>query len=488
MGNIFSSKKTVVEDNDEVPTEYDMNLYKEKRERLFYGTILVCILYAIFAFILLVLSYLSSKIKYLLLNKFLPFTSIYIIGTIIIILFLLTQIFGYKPIKHDRTNNYDDLSCPDYWTLETLPIDEYSKNIFDSNVNHNLFKYRCKLNNNIFNKYDIYNANSNNFYITNLNSDLLAISSNDKPRNNQINSYNNMHLYTNINDDSNFNIIKTTFPEGSNIVHKELIKNTLLMNNYGINSDDSNATTYIPRITTDTIRNLSLNIDKINFNNNLTSHAYYTGANKTTVTFTSDSLNQIRNMDYKKKLLENNITLTKINTGVAGTTCETTGEGVCYNLGLYSSLVTSNNIVGLIDLDINYNFNNYKQHSNILLENGQHECYITSLPQPPSTIISKDISSSSAGTKIDIPIKINIMKQSYQNNSPITYNKTSRVENTNVNIPLVCDNVYPLFLASKDIELSKNNKNFDQNVLRCAYSKLCNVPWSDLNCDKYTGY
>ena len=33
--------------------------------------------------------------------------------------------------------------------------------------------------------------------------------------------------------------------------------------------------------------------------------------------------------------------------------------------------------------------------------------------------------------------------------------------------------------------LSKNNKNFDQNVLRCAYSKLCNVPWSDLNCDKY---
>jgi hypothetical protein len=53
------------------------------------------------------------------------------------------------------------------------------------------------------------------------------------------------------------------------------------------------------------------------------------------------------------------------------------------------------------------------------------------------------------------------------------------------NAPLACDRVYPLYLATKDVELSKGNSKFDQNVLRCAYSKICGVPWSDLNCEKY---
>ncbi len=41
------------------------------------------------------------------------------------------------------------------------------------------------------------------------------------------------------------------------------------------------------------------------------------------------------------------------------------------------------------------------------------------------------------------------------------------------NLPLVCDRVYPLYLATKDVELSKNNSKLDQNTLRCAYSKIC---------------
>lgn len=52
-------------------------------------------------------------------------------------------------------------------------------------------------------------------------------------------------------------------------------------------------------------------------------------------------------------------------------------------------------------------------------------------------------------------------------------------------VPLVCDRFYPLYLATKDIELTKDNPNLDQNVLRCAYSKICGIPWSDLNCSKY---
>ena len=44
-------------------------------------------------------------------------------------------------------------------------------------------------------------------------------------------------------------------------------------------------------------------------------------------------------------------------------------------------------------------------------------------------------------------------------------------------IPLTCSAVYPSFLASKEDKYSENN------TLRCAYSKICNIPWSDLHCN-----
>jgi len=53
------------------------------------------------------------------------------------------------------------------------------------------------------------------------------------------------------------------------------------------------------------------------------------------------------------------------------------------------------------------------------------------------------------------------------------------------NLPMICDNTYPMFLAANDTTLSKSDKNYDNNVFRCAYSSICKVPWSDMNCDKY---
>ena len=46
------------------------------------------------------------------------------------------------------------------------------------------------------------------------------------------------------------------------------------------------------------------------------------------------------------------------------------------------------------------------------------------------------------------------------------------------NIPLTCSAVYPSFLASKEDKYAENN------TLRCAYSKICNIPWSDLHCNE----
>jgi hypothetical protein len=57
---------------------------------------------------------------------------------------------------------------------------------------------------------------------------------------------------------------------------------------------------------------------------------------------------------------------------------------------------------------------------------------------------------------------------------------------TNIQVlPMICDSTYPMYLASRDEITSKNNNKFDNNIFRCAYSKICKVPWSDMNCDKY---
>ena len=85
MGNKCSTKTpNSLLDND--LNDYDRAIFNLKREKVFYGTIAICILYGSFAIILFILSLLSDKIKYLLLNSFLPFTIVYIIGTILIIL------------------------------------------------------------------------------------------------------------------------------------------------------------------------------------------------------------------------------------------------------------------------------------------------------------------------------------------------------------------------------------------------------------------
>jgi hypothetical protein len=64
----------------------------------------------------------------------------------------------------------------------------------------------------------------------------------------------------------------------------------------------------------------------------------------------------------------------------------------------------------------------------------------------------------------------------YKKIGNITYDDATRSGGTNSNIPLVCDRMYPAFLAHMD------DKNDSKNKLRCAYSKICGVTWSDMNC------
>ena len=78
-------------------TDYDWKVYNLKRQKMFKGTIAVCIIYAILASALIVLSYAFSSIRDILFVRFLPFTIIYIIGTIIIVIALIVYMsISYK--------------------------------------------------------------------------------------------------------------------------------------------------------------------------------------------------------------------------------------------------------------------------------------------------------------------------------------------------------------------------------------------------------
>jgi len=61
---------------------------------------------------------------------------------------------------------------------------------------------------------------------------------------------------------------------------------------------------------------------------------------------------------------------------------------------------------------------------------------------------------------------------------------TSNLSSDNINIepisysqiPLICNEVYPQYLARLDENTEEGNKN------RCEYAKKCNIPWNDIGC------
>lgn len=123
------------------PTPTEIKLSEKNKQKIFKTTITVCVIYGIIALILLLLILFSNDIKYVLLNDFLPFISIFIIGAIFIILYLSNKVYNWKAEKICQDNDNDDfINCPDYWQLSYNP------------TNPDNYKYVCKMNKDIFNK------------------------------------------------------------------------------------------------------------------------------------------------------------------------------------------------------------------------------------------------------------------------------------------------------------------------------------------------
>lgn len=448
--------------NDNI-SNYDMTIYNIKRENMFKGTILMCIIYAIFAFILIISAYVSDNIKTLLFERFLPFTLIYIIGTIIIILVFVAFIFSFKAEKLDNTNEYPIVSCPDYWKLEI--VDEYdTKTSFDTkNYDNNLFKYKCVMDDKIFSKHDIFTSKKNDgedhlgFKLANIhgvtnNFDLYNTANNDKLK--KLNE-DNYYKYTNIFKD----ITRLSYNDNKfkNIIDKDKYTSNILQSNlrdasFAMNSYVKDENIY-KSIHTNS-NNLSHNIPPVIWSaqhtNQTPTFAY--GHTDTAIDNTSAII------DWNGYTYDEHLKLfgkQKANIYVQGVSSAPVLVGTievvdnASNLKYKSETTIRNTIIRLTDAIDNDN--------GIYIYNGY--------------IHARDATVSSANLKEGHNVKIVLYKKIADiSNSEITFTSGSK------NIPLVCDRMYPAFLAHMD------DKNDSKNKLRCAYSKICGVTWSDMNC------
>ena len=147
------------------PNEKELKLFEQEKMDLYKGTFVVCLVYGLSAFLLLVVILFTEWGKEYIYDKFAPAVITYILGSLIIIIYLLNAIFSIRPRKLGTDMDSDaNIICPDYWKLEKVP-DSLKTEIMDNNINNSSSKkiipqigretnanlqYRCVYDNNVY--------------------------------------------------------------------------------------------------------------------------------------------------------------------------------------------------------------------------------------------------------------------------------------------------------------------------------------------------
>lgn len=475
-------------------TDYDITMNIIKQENMFKGTIIICIIYAVVGLLLVILSYFFDKIREFLFDTFLAFTIVFIVGTILIVSTMLYYIFTFKPVKIN--NKIDEISCPDYWTA-TIIDDKYIGANFDPTYT-NEFNYKCEMNTDIFDKKKLYEKNNlyrltNNYF--NTQSNLInsnAIYDSNKQNFNtdyDVNS-NNYKLYVDLNSqpitDINLASNLGIFNDKKRLddVMSNLNKIALIENNYGIDSN-GNATDLIFN---SNILNPYVNFTVWNTNNTVLDNNNLSGSTG------SNGINIIDWGDYDYDYLSNilsekNVTFIKI------TTHSDTSNSNIY-LGRLEfdndeipkkiKFIPSNSITSSTSFRTS---NPLKDNNNIISRPILYKWFKDDILLKTTDINTSTLSitdgaqiinndSSFKPIKLQIYDKTKFRPNNIQKNN--IYKNSSLTNGTNYISPLLCDTVYPKLLSRFENDDPNNSNN---NDIRCAYSKICGIPWSDLKCN-----
>jgi hypothetical protein len=110
-----------IESKEWKPNDRELRLFEQEKMELYKGTFVVCIVYGLSALILLVVILFTEWGKEFIYDKFAPAVITYILGSLIIIIYLLNAIFSIKPRKVGTDFDSDSsLMCPDFWRLEKV--------------------------------------------------------------------------------------------------------------------------------------------------------------------------------------------------------------------------------------------------------------------------------------------------------------------------------------------------------------------------------
>ncbi len=476
-------------DDKPVLTEYDKTMNTIKHENMFKGTVIICIVYAIFGFILLFIAYFSDAARDLLFNQFLSFTIVFIIGTILIIMVMLYFIFTFEPVKIIKLSNIDDISCPDYWKVKIIE-DKYIGKTFDENYSND-FKYKCEMDTDIFDKQEMFKKTTDGYKLTNnfVNTSTIATSQqyydstkatnfdNDyKVNDKYYNLYKNVNQYDKQYIASNLGIFNDS--ERVNNITSNLQKIALLHNNYKINDKNNNAEDLTK------VMNIYNTENKFSIwhANNTTQGIGTNSASPLEIVLNDDSTsnsvnvihwNKLKYDDLLKYLNESNVNCIKV--------------AVTSNVDSSSTAYLT--VLGYIKKDTPRNYtddniyfipttNGIKKDTTTFVNNNN---IVKKTMIINKTLLFKSNVLDFNHANIDISKKLSedgpkLVLYDKSKNRPNTIDNITTATN---NIPLICDSLYPTLLARFE---DANPNNINNNDIRCAYSKICGIPWSDLRC------
>ena len=201
------SDKTCKEENvlDKISIDEDEEVNKTHLYKMYYGTISICIIYILISFIILGFGYFTDIGRRLIFGILLPFMVIYIIGSIIVIVYFAEKIRKFEKPKR-LPILYQKDSCPDYW--KSNYIGEMTVDDVVDPTTVNLFSTKCVLPTDIISKSNLIDRQVNK--------------SPDYPKYEVTNNYikdtsdindEKYHLYINAKD-------STTLDENSNYIYK----------------------------------------------------------------------------------------------------------------------------------------------------------------------------------------------------------------------------------------------------------------------------
>lgn len=132
-------------------TQDDYKTYKIDKQKLFKSSIILCVVYGVFALVLLILTMFVARVRDFLAGDFLAFVVTLVCGMIFIIIMIIIQIVTFKPAAFNNSI-YDSDMCPDYWKFVPTDSSEYANNNLLTDSDKYLMKYKCVPDESILNK------------------------------------------------------------------------------------------------------------------------------------------------------------------------------------------------------------------------------------------------------------------------------------------------------------------------------------------------